>query len=522
MRIRAAAPPRSACLAPSAHLYLSPNGDVRVCCRNPVPLGNVADRSFAEIWRTSRRPAMVADLAAGTFPEGCDSCAYEVAVEGPLAAFPVVYDRFAPLIAERGRKGLLEWPARIEFNLSNTCNLMCIQCDGSLSSMIRRHRERLPPLPKAYDDRFFTDLEAFIPHLEEVQFAGGEPFLAPENFRVWDLIERLNPLLPCTVVTNATQWNSRIERVGRTLQMGYTFSIDGMSAATYEHVRVNADFSRVMANVPRYLEMARAKGATVEVNFCLMRQNRHEFGELLLWAESLGVKANAQVVRHPEHCSLASLPPDELRAVVAELDRQEDAVLPHLEINRSTWIAELARLRSWADASDDLREKMWFAIPPDQEPEPELQVTSVGMQVVGGGPTGEADARRRLAAWAGGADLQEFAVDFDIGRAEDHVISEVGPSVPALLGLPVDALVGLPMSAMTDAVTAHLGGVTDNEVLYEDGERTESEMTFERARIRSIVLAERNEAGRLTGARVIVALRPSEAAVPGTPGPADR
>lgn len=98
----------------------------------------------------------------------------------------------------------------MEFNLSNACNLQCIQCNGDLSSSIRIHRERRAPLAKVR--RRLEDLAALLPP-DEAQFAGGEPFLGVENFRAWELIAEVSPSLGCTVVTNATQWNRRVERV---------------------------------------------------------------------------------------------------------------------------------------------------------------------------------------------------------------------------------------------------------------------------------------------------------------------
>ncbi|MFN8017998.1 MAG: SPASM domain-containing protein [Acidimicrobiales bacterium] len=499
---RRAIPLATACHVPATHLYLHPSGDVRVCCRNQVPLGNIVETSLTDMWRRSRRRSMVDELSQGRYPHGCDPCAYEVAVEGWDNAFPRIYDRWAEVVEADGIDGDLEWPAHIEFNLSNTCNLMCIQCDGTLSSMIRLHREKLPPTPKPYGDAFFAELEAFIPHLREAQFAGGEPFLAPENFRVWEMVERLNPELRCVVITNATQWNDKIERVGRTLNMGYTFSIDGMTAATYQKVRVSADFDRTMANVPRYVEMARAKGQSLEVNFCLMQQNYMEFGDLLLWAESMGAKVNAQVVRHPPTCSLASLEPVELRTVVERLERQADSVLPHLEINRGTWIGELARLRSWAEAPDELRRKMW------SESASTVAWSTVGLLLRSQRDAGHDEARDRLRAWSGHDQLHELSLDVGDGST-DPVVTSAGASFAALVGIPADALVGRSLTEVAGLVAASQGGQLEMATLEETGVRITAEMTYRDAVGRSTLLSERDAHGALDGATVLLALRPT-------------
>src|SRR5690606_6216470 len=70
-----------------------------------------------------------------------------------------------------------EYPAVMEFELSNKCNLECVMCKGELSSTIRKQRDKLPPLNTPYDSTFVEQLKEFIPHLKEAKFLGGEPFL---------------------------------------------------------------------------------------------------------------------------------------------------------------------------------------------------------------------------------------------------------------------------------------------------------------------------------------------------------
>lgn len=514
--------PSSACFAPATQLYLAPGGEVRVCCRNFVALGNVVERSLLDIWQDHSRTAMVDELAAGRYPRGCEPCGVEAEVEGRDLTYPARYDRFAPALVpvapsavsaggrhtddEPGR-----WPQRIEFNLSNVCNLMCIQCDGRLSSMIRAHREHLPPLPRIYGDEFFDDLARFIPHLAEAQFAGGEPFLARENFRVWDLIAELNPDLRCTVVTNATQWNDRIEQVGRTLRMGYTFSIDGITRETYEQVRERSDFDRVMENIPRYMAMAEEKEARVEVNFCLMRQNHHEFADLLLWADSLGVEVNVCVVRSPEHCSIAAMPPDELEEVADGLRRADESVRDRLEINRAAWIVEFERIQSWAAVGEETKERLWWS-PAWEVPTVNVSIgdraSSLGLLLLGGASPDLDREREQLARWGADGEVLEVFTDFVSRRDDDHVITSVSDSVTSQLGCGADALVGQPLTAMGPLAVDRYGPVIENRIVEETGTRTESVLILEGAEVRSVALPTYTAGGLLESAVVLSALRP--------------
>ena len=225
------------CGAPATNLFLRPDGEVRACCRNDRVLGRIGEQSLSDIWRGVRRGELRPAVDGGDLSLGCSACGEEIDAEGAAHAYPRVFDAFVP-----DPDGL--WPSRIEFNLSNACNLQCVQCDGDLSSAIRAHREHRPPLASPYDEDFFAELVSFIPHLRWASFAGGEPFLAEANYRVWEMVRRLNPDLEGTIVTNGTRWGTRESRGLDGLRLGITLSIDAADPAGFEAVRVEASTPR--------------------------------------------------------------------------------------------------------------------------------------------------------------------------------------------------------------------------------------------------------------------------------------
>ncbi len=497
-------------------LYLATDGDVRACCRNWERLGNVMHESLLEIWRGQGRQDLVRRLADGDFSAGCEQCHAETVVEGRATAYPSLFDGYTDAVEDFGDDAGLPWPTRIEFNLSNRCNLMCIQCDGLLSSAIRAHRDGLPALPAAYDDRFFADLEHFIPHLTEAQFAGGEPFFARENFRVWEMVTRLKPDLPCIVITNATQWNDRIDRVTSEVRMGFTFSLDALTAPTYESIRINADHATVMANVDRYIAKSVAAQMPVEVNFCLMRQNVAEFGYLMLWIESKGMKANVSVVRNPPECSLASMTRHELSAAVERLEQVAPAVRPHLgEWNQPVWDHELERLRRWAEASEADRQSLWWAsIPPMNPMTPRSQL---GLTIRS---RHEVDADAAL-AWVAKVASPEQVHRLSIqepGLASPERPAATAPvdtrprvvecasGVPALIDAAEQDVVGAPIDDLFVRLQQVHGAVLDTTVQEHGDNRIDTLLVLERAVVRTSMLARRDRSGRNVGADVYIAL----------------
>lgn len=336
-------PEPQGCAAPSSTLYFAPDGAVRACCVNTDhPLGHIGEQSLHEIWRGAPIAELREALDRDDYSLGCQSCGTQTAAGNRAWSNAPQFDPFAQ--AEPG-----SYPRRMDFILSITCNLQCVMCSGDLSSAIRSQREHRPPLRSPYGDAFFDELREFLPHLEEAMFLGGEPFLARESQRVWDLMIEMDCRPRVTVVTNGTQWSPKVERYLRELPMNVTFSVDGATAETVEALRAGARFAELRANVDRYEAIIGPKGGSVGFHYCLMPQNWHEFGAFLLDADAHDRFVIVMTVTEPAEFSLFRLPRDELSEVVAALDDEGRSIRARLGRNAPVWIAELDRLHRHLD-----------------------------------------------------------------------------------------------------------------------------------------------------------------------------
>lgn len=413
-----------ACWAPSLQLHLAPTGDVRVCCQSLVSLGNVSERSLTDIWRGAGRRAIEAAVAGDDFSVGCENCEAQILLEGRAASPPAEFDRWVDVIGRPPDDP--QWPRRMEFELSNRCNLQCVQCNGDQSSSIRIHRERRPPLPSPYDDAFFADLRGFLPHLRHASFAGGEPFLSPETFRVWRDLAQVNPALRCTVLTNATQWGPRVRRALDSLRFDVVFSIDGATAATYEEIRVGADFEAVMSNMDRFLDYTRRIGTDASINFCLMPRNAHELPDVLLLAEERGIVVNVMVVRSPVEQSISRLSDAELVDLRDRLGLRSEEMERSLDLNLPMWRTELARLAAWTRLDVDQRNRE----------RARTGRTILAFRQAGDGPSDDRAARAELRAWATDGSVHAMEV------GSDDVIGACDEGMGRVLGIPAGDLVG--------------------------------------------------------------------------------
>jgi len=328
------------CEAPRAALYFAPDGQVFPCCAGRAPIGRFSqggDTSLREVWRGEVVGRIRAAVDHGDLSLGCGNCATLAESDGRQSSLAVQFDRYA------GRADT--WPLDLEFALSNTCNLQCVMCNGELSSAIRSQREHRPPLPDAYDDRFFEELADFLPHAERIAFKGGEPFLAKEARRVMDLLLEQGSSAEVKVTTNATIWNDRVEAYARGLAISPIVSVDALDTELLERLRIGVDAAAVWRNVDRFQEVADESGAGLTFSYCLMRSNWQELAPLLSEAERRGAWVHVSLVTQPAHESLLAMGRPQLKDVLARMTTQGETLHLTDPSRQAAWDQALAWVR---------------------------------------------------------------------------------------------------------------------------------------------------------------------------------
>lgn len=331
-----------ACLAPSAAMRFNPDGIVSVCCVNTkYAIGNVRTDAVEDIWGSPATRELERALDHGDFSLGCQECGELLEADAWDDAHAVTFEQHRDTLDPR-------WPRRLEFALSNRCNLMCVQCNGELSSSIRTKRDGKPPLPASYGEAFFDQIRPFLPHAERCVFLGGEPFLQPEAARVWDMLLELDPATrpQVDVTTNGTIWNAKVERYVRELAMNVAVSLDGTTTDTTDAIRVGSRNERVLEHARRFGRLAHETGAGFAVNTCVMPDNVHELLEILRFVDEIDAEACPHVVTYPPRHSLLHLSHDELARALAGLEADDERAQQVLHRSRDAWDRVLDRLRS--------------------------------------------------------------------------------------------------------------------------------------------------------------------------------
>ncbi|MCF8257354.1 MAG: radical SAM protein [Flavobacteriales bacterium] len=315
------------CHAPFVSLNFEQNGNVRACCYNfKHVLGKWPEQRIGEIWRSKEAEQLRQWIREDELGGGCSECGSMIVAGNHHGVRARNSDEYAPNgigtaigYLRHRMTGHIGYPKVMEFELSNRCNLECVMCNGYFSSSIRKNREKLPALESPYDDRFVDELEEFLPHLTDAKFLGGEPFMIDVYLKIWERIRKVNPNMRIHITTNGTLLTDRVKELLEGLTAGIILSCDSVNRETYNRIRVNGDFDRVMANLEYFRTYAERKGTFISMAACPITHNWHELPEMLQFCIDRGVSLYLNAVFTPVELSLREQPLEDQERIIAFL-----------------------------------------------------------------------------------------------------------------------------------------------------------------------------------------------------------
>ncbi len=321
------------CHAPFRNMFLSLNGEVNPCCANRTfSIGTHPETPLHDIWFGEKANRFREYILRHDLSHGCQLCRDNIEWKHFNIVAARTFDQEAPgglrgaglrwlgklrrVVKEKRQVAEFGYPTNIDFNLSNTCNLECIMCDGWSSSRIRRRIEKMPPLKSKYQERFLEEIREFIPHLTRAFFIGGEPFLIGVFYSLWEAMVEATPEARLIVQTNGTVLNDRIRALIERGNFCFNISIDSIRKETFENIRVGANFERTMANLEYFADYARRKGTFVNLTVCPIQQNWKEIPEIVDFAMKHGISLYFNTVFIPDTCSLFGLGKEEIDRII--------------------------------------------------------------------------------------------------------------------------------------------------------------------------------------------------------------
>ncbi len=179
-------------------------------------------------------------------------------------------------------------PTYVQIEPVGQCNLACTMCPINY-----RDDKPLTGRLKMMDFNLYCRIVDQFTNLQTLHLQGlGEPFLHP---RFFDMVTyAANKGVRVTTNTNLTTLSPK--RALLTVASGLDtlhFSIDGTTAETYERIRVNAHFDKVLANLGNLVEARQRLGSALphlHMVMVIMRQNLAELPDLVRLASQYGAE----------------------------------------------------------------------------------------------------------------------------------------------------------------------------------------------------------------------------------------
>lgn len=296
------------CLAPSSSMYIGIGGMITSCCVNRTYLiGRYPMQSLEESWFGARKSDLVKCVANGDLSKGCQVCYDSIRSENYTGLSAKTYDK----LSDKPTR----YPKKIDFELSNKCNLECTICRGERSSSIRKNREKLPPILSPYDRAFLNQLEPFLPHLEDCHFLGGEPFLIPIYLEIWERMMEVNSEVTISIQTNATILTDRVKKIIESMNFSISISIDSIDPELFPKIRVNGKFDLVLKNMEYFSDYCDRKGTQLGISYTPIVTNWHELPEVVHFCNKRNIKLFFNTLSNPRHLALKELSPSKLQEI---------------------------------------------------------------------------------------------------------------------------------------------------------------------------------------------------------------
>lgn len=194
------------CVMPWIHQYIAPTGEVRPCCVYTLEnnLGSMKVDSLKDIWNNEDTKQLRLDMLNGVQRIECNRCnVRDNLFTSAKAEFNKRFfkiDKIKEVVASTTDEGSVEDHKLyyIDVRFNNLCNFKCRTCGPHFSSsLVMDHRKVHAKsstieidngfqYPGKTEDDAFDQIKSHIADAYEIYFAGGEPLMQADHYKVLD------------------------------------------------------------------------------------------------------------------------------------------------------------------------------------------------------------------------------------------------------------------------------------------------------------------------------------------------
>jgi len=363
------------CIYPWIHLHAYPTGEAYPCCHAEMayPVGNTRFKTLEAIYRDAPMRELRKDMLNERPNPACGRC-YEQEESGFFSGRRSANKHHGHHVKriDDDKFQMSYWDIRF----SNLCNLSCRSCGHIFSSSWYQDQARLAGPTWALEnkplniagrskDDMWEQLMPHIDYVEQIYFAGGEPLMMEEHYRILDELERRGRFNVRLIYnTNFTQ----IKLTDRVVfdywrkfdSVAVGASLDAMGPRA-EYIRIGTDWDTVERKREQMLEICPNVDFYVSPTLSIMNAlHLPKFHKT--WVEKGYIKPqdlNVNILQDPAHLRIDIAP-------IKYKQRVREAYAEHLEwlrpgdqLNRATVGFESAVNFMMATDNSALIPKFW-------------------------------------------------------------------------------------------------------------------------------------------------------------------
>jgi MoaA/NifB/PqqE/SkfB family radical SAM enzyme len=320
------------CPLPWIHIATRPNGDVRLCCTANASGAGLADvkdaglvkqdgvnmnfrnHTLGEVWNSQFMRDTRLTMLDGRKPESCLKC-YKEEDNGIVSKrqweTKVWSERIDldNIVAQTAADGSL--PVNVPYfdlRLGNMCQLKCIMCSPHDSSAwIKEWKAQLPKYKTIelktdqhwdidFDytwyqkSSFLDDMRSQASNIRELYFAGGEPLLIPEHYKILEFMVETGAAKDCVLRYNSNGMElpeKLFELWNHFKEIKFNFSVDAVGVQN-EYIRYPSKWTTLVQNLERLDDTP--SNVTVNIACAVQLLNVSYLPDLVHWKNSKNFK----------------------------------------------------------------------------------------------------------------------------------------------------------------------------------------------------------------------------------------
>ena len=314
------------CVSPFVHQSTKTDGSIKACCRSLPEISNIKNETLEQAWNNPAIRKLRLDLLNGIRNERCNVC-WRLE-DSNVTSLREKYNR-NKLHQKKANQAIESMtpdgtvsntPAWIEFKLSNVCNLKCRMChpmdstkwyndyksikhlhdEGWQNYMSKIGLDKTAKLVN-YNDDFFNELPSFMKNIDQLAFAGGEPLMDENHYRVLDSVISNAKNIELRYATNLTMLNinkfNALDYFPHFKCVILSASLDGPPLLN-EYIRGDSNSKIIEQNVQHLKQF---DNIYLKAKLTVQALNIYYVPESLEWFRELQIDADMHFVTWPAH-----------------------------------------------------------------------------------------------------------------------------------------------------------------------------------------------------------------------------